>query len=143
MSDAFVLDSSVALTWYFPDEQAPETDALLRSLGDGGQAVTCGHWSLEVTNVLLGAERAKKRPQASSAQFLALVEKLPIEVDPETHLRAASTPVALARKHGLTSYDAAYLDLALRRGIPLATLDQQLRKAARAEGVPLLPEQAR
>ncbi|MGE3310697.1 MAG: type II toxin-antitoxin system VapC family toxin [Limisphaerales bacterium] len=143
MSDAFVLDSSVALSWFFPDEQAPETDALLQSLADGGQAITAGHWGLEVTNVLLGAERAKKRPEANSAQFLALVEKLPIEVDPETHLRAGSTTVALARKHRLTSYDAAYLELAMRRGIPLATLDKDLRKAAKAEGVPLLPKETR
>jgi predicted nucleic acid-binding protein len=138
MSHSFVLDWSVALTWHFPAEHSTETDALLQSLGDGGQVIVAGHWSLEVTNVLLGAERAKKRTEADSAQFLALLEKLPMEIDTETHLRASSTIASLARKHSLTSYDAAYLELAMRRGIPLATLDKELRKAAKAEGVSLL-----
>jgi predicted nucleic acid-binding protein len=139
MSDSFVLDSSVALAWFFPAEHSPETDALLRGLGDGGQAVVAALWSLEVTNVLLGAERARKRTAADSARFQALLEKLPLEIDTETHLRASSTIASLARKHGLTSYDAAYLELAMRRGIPLASLDKELRTAAKAEGVPLLP----
>lgn len=135
-----VLDASLAITWFIPGKHSPETDSLLHSLGTGGQAVVAGHWGLEVTNVLLGAERARKRTEADSARFLALLDKLPVEIDTETHARASSMIVVLARKHGLTSYDAAYLELAMRRGIPLATLEKELRRSAKAEGVPLLPK---
>ena len=140
MSDEFVLDSSVALTWFFQDQASAETDAILQKLGAGSRCTVAQHWKLEVTNVLLGAEHAKKKSPAESTQFLSLLEKLTIEVDSETARLAASGTLALARKHRLTSYDAAYLELATRRGLPLATLDSDLRKAAKAEGVPILPE---
>ena len=139
MSDEFVLDSSVALTWFFKDQASSQTDLILHELGAGSRCVVAQHWRLEITNVLLGAERTKKKSAAESTQFLTLVEKFAIEVDAETDRFAASGTLALARKHRLTSYDAAYLELASRRGLGLATLDSDLRKAAKAEGVSLLP----
>jgi len=135
----FVLDCSVALTWFFESEATQDTDALLDELAGPGQAVVAQHWRLEITNVLLGAERKKKKVAAQTTQFLALLDKLAIESDPETERYATSATLTLGRKHQLTSYDAAYLELSIRRGLPLATLDSQLRKAARAEGISLLP----
>jgi predicted nucleic acid-binding protein len=141
MTDEFVLDSSVALTWFFKDQASAETDLILRELGAGSCCAVAQHWRLEVTNVLLGAERAKKKTAGESTQFLALLEKLTIEVDQETDRSAGSATLALARKHKLTTYDAAYLELASRRGLPLATLDEELRKAAKTEGVLVLPHE--
>ena len=82
--------------------------------------------------------RKKKKP-AESAEFLALLSQLAIESDAETGRYASTATIALGRKHKLTSYDAAYLELAMRRGVALATLDKTLRKAAAMEGVPVLP----
>ncbi len=135
----YVLDCSVAMTWFFEGEATRATDALLDELAGGGRAFVAQHWRLEITNVLLGAERTKKKDSAHTAQFLALLDKLAIESDPETERHATGATLALGRKHRLTSYDAAYLELSLRRGLPLATLDSALRKAAAAEGVSVLP----
>ena len=135
----FVLDCSVAMTWFFQYEATPGTDALLDELSGDGKAFVAQHWRLEIGNVLLGAERTKGKAAAQTTQFLALLDKLPIEPDPETGRYATSATLAIARKHKLTSYDAAYLELSIRRGLPLATLDSDLRKAARAERVSVLP----
>ena len=100
------------------------------------------HWLLEVINVLLAAEASAKKKAAESAEFLTLLGSLAIETDAETARTAATTTIALGRKHKLTSYEAACLELAMRRGVALATLDRKLRKAASKEGVPLLPFRA-
>ncbi len=135
----FVLDCSVAMTWFFEHDATSETDALLGRLAVADAAIVPQHWLLEVTNVLLAAEAAKKKKPAESMEFLSLLGKLAIEPDAETARHVAGTTIALARKHRLTSYDAAYLELAMRRGVPLATLDQALRKAAAKEGAAVLP----
>jgi len=135
----FILDCSVAMTWLFEHEASPRTDKLLDALAGRDVAVVPQHWLLEVTNVLLAAEASRKKKPAESAEFLALLGKLAIEPDPETVHYAATATLALGRKHRITSYDAAYLELAMRRGLALATLDGSLRKAAIAEGVPVLP----
>jgi predicted nucleic acid-binding protein len=135
----FVLDCSVAMTWFFQNEATPGTDALLDELSGDGKAFVAQHWRLEIGNVLLGAERTKGKDAAQTTQFLALLDKLAIEPDPDTWRCATSATLAIGRNHKLTSYDAAYLELSIRRGLPLATLDSALRKAARAEGVLLLP----
>lgn len=92
-----------------------------------------------MANVLLNAERFKKKTSAETALFLNLLSKLAIESDVQTEQHATTTTLALGRKHHLSSCDAAYLELAMRLGLPLATLDKQLRKAAQAERVAVLP----
>jgi predicted nucleic acid-binding protein len=135
----FALDCSVTMTWFFDHDASVETDRLLGRLAGPDAAVVPQHWWLEVTNVLLAAEASRKKRAAESAEFLALLGHLAIESDAETEAFAKTTTIALGRKHKLTSYDAAYLELAMRRGVALATLDQALRKAALSEGVPVFP----
>jgi predicted nucleic acid-binding protein len=134
---SFVLDASVALAWCFDDEAHPDCDAALRRLATERASVPA-IWSLEVVNVLLGAERRGRISRADSAKFLALLGALPIDVDPGTAARASRETLVLAREHGLSSHDAAYLELATRAGCPLATRDLRLAGAARQAGVALL-----
>ncbi len=136
----FVLDSSFALTWVFADEATPETDAALDSLGHGAEAVVPALWRWEVGNVLLLSERRKRITQAESHQHMTLLATLPIEKDDVSLDEAWTATYLLARKYNISLYDAAYLELAVRRGLPLASVDTDLRKAANAEGVALLPE---
>ena len=102
------------------------------------EALVPGHWSLEVANVLAIAERRKRIAAASIARFLDILGELPIVVDEQTSKRALSDVLALARSHQLTAYDAAYLELALRTGCPLASLDAVLNETAAGLGVALL-----
>lgn len=141
MSLKFVLDCSVAAAWFFQDEAALPTDELLDQLIEDGQAVVAAHWALEVGNTLLMAEQRKRCSVAESGQFLAVLDALPIEADHDTAARASTSTLALARTHNLTVYDAAYLELAMRRGLPLATLDRELRTVARKIGIECLPKE--
>ncbi len=134
--DGFVPDSSVALAWCFPDEKAPYPQAVLDSLATV-TAVVPSLWHLEIANALLTGERRQRCTQSDTLQWTTFLSSLPISVDPETTARAWNDILVLARTHNLTAYDAAYLELALRRGLPLATLDAQLKVAAIAAGVPL------
>lgn len=140
MSDPFVLDCSVTMAWFFQDEATPVTDALLDQLNQGGQAVVAMHWPLEVGNTLLMGERRKRSTPADTAHFLGILGALAVETDKETGANATSTTLALARSHALTLYDGAYLELAMRRKLPLVTLDKDLRAAAKRVGVRCLPE---
>jgi predicted nucleic acid-binding protein len=142
MSRRFVLDSSVTMTWFFEDEATPATDALLDQLAADAHAVVAAHWALEVSNTLLMGERRKRCTVAESTHFLQILNGLQIETDQETVDRAGGTTLALARTHGLTLYDSAYLELAMRSRLPLATLDHRLRAAAVKTGVTCLPEEA-
>jgi len=128
------------MTWFFGHEATASTDDLQTQLGRGAVAVVPLHWRLEVGNVLLMAERKKLKTQPETTQFLALLSALPIETDNLTNSSALGTTVFLAREHRLTTYDAAYLDLALRRGLPIATLDRELRAVATKLGVGVLPK---
>jgi predicted nucleic acid-binding protein len=132
----FVLDCSMTMAWCFEDEANPRTQAVLDSLSFG-EAVVPGHWSLEVANVLAGAERRKRTTAAKIARFLAIVDRLPIIVDDQTARNALSEVLTLARAHRLTAYDAAYLELALRTGCPLASLDAPLNEIAAGLGISL------
>lgn len=136
----FVLDCSVTMTWLFEHEATKETDELLGRLSGPEKAVVAQHWVLEVANVLLSAEHSKKKTPADTTLFLNLLTKLAIESDVHTEHHAMTTTLALGRRHHLSSYDAAYLELAMRLGLPLATLDTNLRKAAQAEGIAILPK---
>ena len=130
----FVLDASVVLAWAFEDEGGDYAVRVLEALR-GSEAVAASLWPLEVTNGLLTAERRGRLEAADARRFLHLLLSLPVVVDPVARRRAFEGIHALARVHALTSYDAAYLELAVRYGIPLATLDESLRAAVRAEGL--------
>ncbi len=134
---SFIIDSSVAITWCFEDEATKDTDALLsRLIYDGAHAPSL--WALEVLNVLWMAQRRGRIPLEVREKGLALLHALPIMLDAETVGQAWTITNMLAEQHNLTLYDAAYLELAQRLDLPLATLDVDLRAAAKAVGVPLL-----
>lgn len=135
----FVLDASVTLSWAFEDERTDEALAVLDRLGRS-EAVTSAIWPLEVANALLSAERARRIEPDAANRFAALLLDLPIVIDPVERRRPLDSVRQLARTHALSAYDGSYLELALRLGIPLATLDARLGDAARAAGVGLLPE---
>lgn len=137
MSDDFVIDNSVVMTWCFEDENSQYSDYILDKLSDA-TAFVPSIWPLEVTNVLLVAERKKRIGEAGSMRFIALLTELPIIVDQETPERMIKEIFALARKHNLSSYDASYLDLAMRKGLPIATLDKNLLAAAKRSEVPVV-----
>jgi predicted nucleic acid-binding protein len=131
-----VLDSSIAVAWCFPDEQDAYSQSVLDALADRA-AVVPYLWHLEVANILVVGERRKRSTQADTTTWLRFLSGLPITLDEETRDRAFGDITNLSRAHTLTAYDAAYLELALRRSLPLASLDDQLNAAARAVGVPL------
>jgi len=137
--DEFVLDTSVTMAWCFEDETNPYADAVLDSLIDN-TALAPSIWPLEVGNVLLVAERRKRISQSDSMRFLELLSSLPIKTESFSEQRMFEAVLNLARKLGLSSYDASYLDLALQTGLKLATLDQSLRKAADHCGVAIFQE---
>jgi predicted nucleic acid-binding protein len=133
----FVLDVSLTCAWCFADEASAEAWALLERL-QAAQAHVPSLWLWETGNVLIQAERRSRITSAAIRTFLGLLETLPIAID-QAHLRTAwHDTLALARSHRLTTYDAAYLELALRLGLPLASRDPALNAAASHEGVPLL-----
>jgi predicted nucleic acid-binding protein len=132
----FVLDNSITMVWGFEDEADPYATAVL-DLMPTLRAYVPALWPHEVANVLLVGERRKRIKPADAAQFLAVLGAFPIVIDDETTSRAWGDTLAVARSQGLSVYDAAYLELAMRRGLPLATLDARLRAAAEAVGVDL------
>ena len=135
---AFVLDCSIAVAWLFDDEATPETDVLLDRLKDD-HALVPRLWHLELGNVLAQAERRKRISAAQIAAHLERLERLPIVTDTETERRAFREILTLARSERLTTYDAAYLELAMRRGVELATRDKALIRTARGVEVRTLP----
>ena len=134
---SLVLDPSLALSWYFEDERTLTADALLDRVADQGATVP-GLWRLEIVNGLRTAIRRKRIDMVFRDRAIAQLARLPITVDPDTDHYAWTTTLQLADRFGLTPYDAAYLELAQRRTLPLATLDESLRAAAPAVGVQLL-----
>jgi predicted nucleic acid-binding protein len=133
----FVLDCSIAMAWCFEDEATDFTDSLLESLASQSAKVP-SIWPLEIANVLAIGERKGRTNQAKISQFLRLLDALPITIDALTGEKAFTDVLTLARTHKLTSYDAAYLELALREGLPLATLDEGLKRVALNLGVNIL-----
>lgn len=133
-----VIDTSLAVTWCFEDEASAETDALFEQVRDGG-AMVPALWHLEVGNVLLQAERRGRITTGDVATRLDLIANLSITTDHEMAGRAWREILILARTEGLTTYDATYLELALRQGLPLLTRDNALARAARRLGVKVLP----
>lgn len=134
---SFVLDSSVALAWVLPDEGNVYADELLeRLIADG--AVVPPIWPLEIGNVLLVALRRGRIRQEEFEAIVDRLARLPIEIDNEATDHALASVLLLAAGLGLTTYDAAYLDLAQRRNLPLATLDRRLRSASTTANLEVL-----
>jgi predicted nucleic acid-binding protein len=129
----FVVDASIAVAWALKETHAKASVALTRVRTEGG--VVPSLWWFEVRNGLLIGERRGRLTQHDTAFFLRRVSRLALTVDQAPDETGVLT---LARRHRLTVYDAAYLDLALRESLPLATLDKELGTAARAEGVALI-----
>jgi len=134
----FVLDASVALAWCFEDETTEFTEGVLELLADGAEAVVPAIWPFEIANALLVGERRKRIAPAKITLLLRRVASLPISVMPIDAKTAFGRIFSVARLHGLTEYDAAYLELAIWQQLPLATLDEHLRKCARANGTGLM-----
>jgi predicted nucleic acid-binding protein len=135
----FVVDCSFAMAWVIEDEAGPSTDEVLESLGQGAKAFVPPLWRWEISNGLLGIERRNRATSAEVNRHLSLLHSLPIETDDASLDQAWTATHLLAQKHKLTSYDAAYLELAIRLGLPLASLDRDLSAAAKAEKVSLVP----
>lgn len=131
-----VLDASVALAWYFKDEANTYADAIA-SRFPTVQAVVPTIWPLEVANAVLMGERRKRSNAAQATRWLGFLTSLPVTVDDETTARAWNETLGLARLYNLSAYDAAYLELTLRLGVALATLDPRLQEAATPAGVTL------
>ncbi|MBW1810331.1 MAG: type II toxin-antitoxin system VapC family toxin [Deltaproteobacteria bacterium] len=134
MAKRIVVDNSVVMTWCFEDEASKYSDQVLESL-TRIEALVPSIWPLEVANVLVLAERRGRIGRAGASRFVELLRALPIEIEVELPERVFSETMQLARDTGLTSYDASYLDLAIREGLPLATLDKAIRRAARKTGL--------
>jgi predicted nucleic acid-binding protein len=132
--NSFVLDASATLAWCFEDETTAPALSMLERLRDQ-EALVPPLWLLELANGLVVAERRGRITRAESTRFLGLVGELPIRIDQTSTLDLASSVMELAREYELSAYDAAYLELALRLGRPLATLDERLRSAADRAGV--------
>lgn len=130
----FVVDALIAGSWAFEDENNSDAAIAFEKVASGS-ALVPGHWWFELRNALLVNERRGRITEAGTSRFLRDLARLPIDVDRAPDETALLT---LARRHRLTVYDAAHLELARREGLPLASLDGDLRKAAPAEGVPLL-----
>jgi len=133
----FVVDNSVVMAWCFEDEASTYTEGVLDQLR-GTQALVPVIWPLEAANVLLIAERRDRLTEAQAAHFPQLLQGLPILVAEADVARTLGPILAVGRAHRLSAYDAAYLELAARQGLPLATQDSRLRKAAGNAGVALL-----
>jgi len=136
VTDPFVVDCSVTASWLFADERDQWGQDLLASL-QTREAVAPALWVLETANVLLVAERRGRLSRAEAVYASQLLLRLPILVE-DSEARALEEILALGQQTGLSAYDAVYLDLAQRSGLPLATRDAALREAARTLGVPLL-----
>jgi predicted nucleic acid-binding protein len=134
---SFVLDASLTLAWYFEDERTPAIDAVLDQVVTSG-ALVPSLWRIEVANGFQTAIRRKRIDRDFRDRAIRHLGLLPIMVDPETDTYAWTTMLRLADRFGLTLYDASYLELAQRRGLPLASLDKELSEAGQALSVSIL-----
>jgi predicted nucleic acid-binding protein len=134
-----VIDGSTTIGFVLQDEHGDAALKTLEAIEQGATVIVPAHWCTEVANGLIMAERRKRASQADISEGLGLVAALSVETDAETAKHAFGVTASLARQHHLTIYDAAYLELAIRRGASLSTTDGALMKAAAAVGVPLFP----
>ena len=137
MINGFVVDNSVVMSWCFKDETNSYADAVLDKLSES-TAIAPSIWPLEVVNVLLVAERRKRLKQVDSVRFITLLSQLPIVVEDKGSEKVMNDLLALGRTSRLSSYDASYLDLAMRKDCPIATIDKKLMEAAKEVSVTIL-----
>ena len=137
VSDRLVIDASVTVAWCFEAEKTPYTEEILGKIYQGAEAIVPSLWSFEIVNALLQAERRKRITAAQATVFLNQLESVNLTIDSAPLSRVFDWIFLEARQQNLTAYDAAYLELALRRSLPLATLDHNLKKAAKDLGVPI------
>jgi predicted nucleic acid-binding protein len=130
----FILDCSVTMAWYFKDEASPYANAVRKALSSA-RALVPALWPLEVANILVLGERRGRSTEAEASKWLGYLRMLPIHVDDETPGRAWSDILHIARSYNLSAYDAAYLELAIRLGLPFASLDDKLKATANSAGV--------
>lgn len=133
-----VIDASIGGSWCLYDEMSEAADSLLGMVEDSHFLVPA-HWFLELANLLVVAERRSRIDTEGVRNATRLLRSIPVTVDPRSPAQALGATIELARRYQMTSYDAAYLELAMREGAGLVTLDQRLSRAALAEGVRLLP----
>jgi predicted nucleic acid-binding protein len=134
---AFVLDNSVTMRWCFENTSTPYSENVLEQLLVGQRAHVPVLWLYEVVSVLAKSERIGAISADRVHGFLEDLRSLDITVDDESFAHVLGDVHRLAVTHGLSGYDAAYLELAIRKGLPLATLDEDLQKAAPAAGAAL------
>ncbi len=134
---SIVVDASMTAAWLFADERTEAALKVFRNVADAG-AVVPSLWRLEIASLLRTAERRGRCTDTLADALLEQLESLPIEIDRETDAHAWHATRSLSREQGLTPYDAAYLELAIRRGLPLATGDRELIAAAQRLGVAVL-----
>lgn len=135
MSDAYVLDASIAFSWVFPSQASVEADALLENVKAGMALVVPPLWFLEVANGLLAAQRRRLLTTSERTDALRQLSALTVTVDDEGVRAAFGRMSTLAEEHGLSVYDAVYLELAMRRALPLASRDKAILAAAARNGV--------
>ena len=134
-----VIDASITLSWLLADEANATSTAVKAALVNAAEVVAPAHWRLEVVNSIWMAERRKRLDPPGVAQAVAFCAQLPVSLDPETDKRALVETLAIARQHQISVYDAAYIELALRRGAAVASLDEPLRAVAKKMGIAVLP----
>jgi len=138
LSSGFVVDASVGFSWVYQSQATNDTDALLNDVVSGAAVVVPTLWFFEIANVLLIAERRKKLTAAQRKAALKSLEALTLNIDEEGHRSAFRKTSEISDKYGLSIYDGTYLELALRRKLPIASRDEPLRAAAKKAGVDVL-----
>ncbi len=134
----FIADASVVLAWRFADEATPFTEALLDRMAQGEETAVPANWPLEILNGLIQGKRKGRVSEMEIQRFIADLSSFHIVIDSDNSFSRLAFIRHLAERNQLTSYDAAYLELAKRLGLPLASLDQDLVRAAEAEGVAVI-----
>jgi predicted nucleic acid-binding protein len=136
---SFVLDASITLTWCFPDEEAQKAQEIAERIAAGETVIVPAFWPHEILSALLTGEKRKRLTPELTRAFIDDLNRLPVHLDLRiTRENVFDETQALCRKHSLTSYDAAYPEIAIRSGCSLATADDALRRAALAEGIEVL-----
>ncbi|MGA2655139.1 MAG: type II toxin-antitoxin system VapC family toxin [Gammaproteobacteria bacterium] len=135
----FVLDCSVTMAWLFSDEMNSYSESILNTLQKNNSALVPGLWVWEVSNVLLVGQRRSRITRAQASGFWEILKSLPINVDEQSVSHAHDLTYQLAHEHHLSAYDAAYLEIALRKQIPIASLDKKLINIAKKTGIQCVP----